>query len=157
MKKAEVVLIPLPAMGHIVALVEIAKLLVQRDDRLYTTVLVMHPTLDPSTINYMESLAASTLPDRMRVINLPSVESITSDIEPNNWLRSLVEGQKPHVKEYVSKIRTQFEMNPTSPRLAGFIFDTCASRMKDVPNEFGVPWYVFVGEFRLPMRGPGVY
>jgi hypothetical protein len=143
MKKAEAVLIPLPAMGHIVAAVEIAKLLVQRDDRLYTTVLVMHPTVDPSTINYMESLAASTLPDRMRVINLPSVESITSDIEPNNWLRSLVEGQKPHVKEYVSKIRTQFEMNPNSPRLAGFIFDTFASRMKDVPNEFGVPWYVF--------------
>ncbi|KAG6743565.1 hypothetical protein POTOM_052264 [Populus tomentosa] len=143
MKKAEVVLIPLPAMGHIVAVVEIAKLLVQRDDRLYTTVLVMHPTLDPSTTEYMESLAASTLPDRMRVINLPSVESITSDIEPNNWLRSLVEGQKPHVKEYVSKIRTQFEMNPNSPRLAGFIFDTFASRMKDVPHEFGVPWYVF--------------
>ena len=95
MKKAEVVLIPLPAMGHIVAVVEIAKLLVQRDDRLYTTVLVMHPTLDPSTTKYKESLAASTLPDRMRVINLPSVESITSDIEPNNWLRSLVEGQKP--------------------------------------------------------------
>ncbi|KAG6744558.1 hypothetical protein POTOM_051194 [Populus tomentosa] len=143
MKKAEVVLIPLPAMGHIVAVVEIAKLLVQRDDRLYTTVLVMHPTVDPSTIKYMESLAASTLPDRMRVINLPSVESITSDIEPNNWLRSLVEEQKPHVKEYVSKIRTQFEMNPNSPRLAGFIFDTFASRMKDVPHEFGVPWYVF--------------
>jgi hypothetical protein len=44
MKKAEVVLIPLPAMGHKVAVVEIAKLLVQRDDRIYTTVLVMHPT-----------------------------------------------------------------------------------------------------------------
>nr|APR64105.1 hypothetical protein [Populus tomentosa] len=144
MKKAEVVLIPLPAMGHIVALVEVAKLLVQRDDRLYTTVLVMHPTVDPSTIKYMESLAASTLPDRMRVINLPSVESITSATKGrHSWLRSLVEGQKPHVKEYVSKIRTQFEMNPNSPRLAGFIFDTFASRMKDVPHEFGVPWYVF--------------
>jgi hypothetical protein len=32
MEKAEVVLIPIPAMGHIVAIVEIAKLLVQRDD-----------------------------------------------------------------------------------------------------------------------------
>ncbi|KAL9335969.1 hypothetical protein Peur_070457 [Populus x canadensis] len=143
MKKAEVVLIPLPAMGHIVAVVEIAKLLVQRDDRVYTTVLVMHPTLDPSTTKYKESLAASTLPDRMRVINLPRVESITSATKGRNWLTYLIEGQKPHVKEYVSRIRTQFEMNPDSPRLAGFVFDTFATGLKDVSNEFGIPWYVF--------------
>jgi len=92
MKKAEVVPIPLPAMGHKVAVVEIAKLLVQRDDRIYTTVLVMHPTVDPSTTTFNESLAASTLPDRMRVINLPRVESITSDTKPNNWLSALCHG-----------------------------------------------------------------
>jgi len=92
MKKAEVVLIPLPAMGHKVAVVEIAKLLVQRDDRIYTTVLVMHPTVDPSTTTFNESLAASTLPNRMRVINLPRVESITSDTKPNNWLSALCHG-----------------------------------------------------------------
>jgi hypothetical protein len=143
MKKAEVVLIPIPAMGHIVALVEIAKLLVQRDDRLYTTVLVMHPTVDPSTTTYNESLAASTLPDRMRVINLPRVESITSDTKPNNWLSSLVEGQKPHVKEYVSKIRTQSELSLDAPRLAGFIFDSFITGLKEVANEFGLPWYAF--------------
>ncbi|KAH8486007.1 hypothetical protein H0E87_027453 [Populus deltoides] len=143
MKKAEVVLIPIPALGHIVALVEIAKLLVQRDDRLYTTVLVMHPTVDPSTTTYNESLAASTLPDRMRVINLPRVESITSDTKPNNWLSSLVEGQKPHVKEYVSKIRTQSELSLDAPRLAGFIFDSFITGLKEVANEFGLPWYAF--------------
>jgi hypothetical protein len=103
----------------------------------------MHPTVDPSTTKYNESLAASTLPDRMRVINLPRVESITSDTKPSTWLSSLVEGQKPHVKEYVSRIRTQYEMNPDSPRLAGFVFDTFATGLKDVSNEFGIPWYVF--------------
>jgi hypothetical protein len=143
MKKAEVVLIPIPAMGHIVAVVEIAKLLVQRDDRLYTTVLVMHPTLDPSTTKYNESLAASTLPDRMRVINLPRVESITSDTKANNWLSTLIEGQKPHVKEYVSKTRTQFELSLDAPRIAGFIFDSFATGLKEVANEFGFPWYAF--------------
>ncbi|KAJ6756692.1 GLYCOSYLTRANSFERASE [Salix purpurea] len=95
MKKAEVVLIPLPAMGHIVAVMEIAKLLVRRDDRLYTTVLVMHPTLDPSTTRYNELHAASTLPDRMRVINLPRVESITSATKVSNWIAYLIEGHKP--------------------------------------------------------------
>ncbi|KAJ6756697.1 GLYCOSYLTRANSFERASE [Salix purpurea] len=130
-------------MGHIVAIVEIAKLLLQRDDRLYTTVLVMHPTLDPSTTKYNESLAASTLPDRMRVINLPRVESITSDTKSSNWLSTLIEGQKPHVKEYVSKMRTQFELSLDAPQLAGFIFDSFATGLKEVANEFGFPWYAF--------------
>ncbi|CAK7345140.1 unnamed protein product [Dovyalis caffra] len=143
MKKAEVVFIPIPAMGHIVALVEVAKLLVQRDDRLSTTVFIMHPTLDPSTTKYTESLAASTLPDRMRVINLPNIESISPETKGRYWLTSLIEGQKTHVKEYVSRIRTQSELSPGSPQVAGFIFDTFATGMRDVANEFGVPWYVF--------------
>ncbi|KAJ6426157.1 hypothetical protein OIU84_026691 [Salix udensis] len=143
MKKAEVVLIPLPAMGHIVAVMEIAKLLVRRDDRLYTTVLVMHPTLDPSTTRYNELHAASTLPDRMRVINLPRVESITSATKGRNWIAYLIEGHKPNVKEYVSNIRNKFEMNPDSPRLAAFLFDTFTTGLKDVADEFGTPWYIF--------------
>ncbi|CAK7345144.1 unnamed protein product [Dovyalis caffra] len=143
MKKAEVVFIPFPAMGHIVALVEVAKLLVRRDDRLSSTVFIMHPTFDPSTTKYTESLVASTLPDRMRVINLPNLESISAETHGRNWLISLIEGQKPYVKEYVSRIRTQSELNPDSHRLAGFVFDTFATGMRDVATEFGVPWYVF--------------
>ncbi|KAJ6921728.1 hypothetical protein NC652_015611 [Populus alba x Populus x berolinensis] len=143
MKKAEVVLIPVPAMGHVVALVEVAKLLVQRDDRLSTTVIIMHPALDPSTTKYTESLAASTLPDRMRVVNLPNLESKTEDTKDLNWLTSMIESQKPHVEEYVSKMRTQSQLSPDSPQLAGFIFDTFATGMKDVANGFGVPWYAF--------------
>ncbi|KAJ6332396.1 hypothetical protein OIU76_010729, partial [Salix suchowensis] len=140
MKKAEVVLIPLPAMGHIVALVEVAKLLVQRDGRLTTTVIIMHPALDPSTTKYTESLTASALPDRMRVVNLPYLESKTEDAKGFNWLTSMIEGHKPHVKEYVSNMR---QLSPDSPQLAGFIFDTFATGMKEVADGFGVPWYVF--------------
>ena len=103
----------------------------------------MHPTLDPSTTKYNESLGASTLPDRMRVINLPGVESVTSDTKPSTWLSSLVEGQKPHVKENVSKTRTQCELSLDAPRLAGFIFDSFATGLKEVANEFGFPWYAF--------------
>ncbi|CAK7345142.1 unnamed protein product [Dovyalis caffra] len=147
MKKAEVVFIPAPAMGHIVALVEVAKLLVRRDDRLSATVFIMHPTLDPTTTKYSESLTASTLPDRMRVINFPNIESISESIAPEpkgrSWLTSLIEGQKPHVKEYVSRIRTQSELSPESPQVAGFVFDTFVIGMRDAANEFGVPWYVF--------------
>ncbi|KAG5252511.1 anthocyanidin O-glucosyltransferase [Salix suchowensis] len=103
----------------------------------------MHPTLDPSTTRYNELHAASTLPDRMRVINLPRVESITSAAKVSNWIAYLIEGHKPNVKEFVSNIRNKFEMNPDSPRLAAFLFDTFTTGLKDVANEFGTPWYIF--------------
>ncbi|AET00314.2 glycosyltransferase, putative [Medicago truncatula] len=41
MKKAEVVIIPSPGVGHLVSTLEFAKLLINRDNRLRITVLVM--------------------------------------------------------------------------------------------------------------------
>ena len=119
-----------PARGHIVSAVEIAKLLVQRDDRLSTTIFI-YPTRNPITTKYNESLAASTLPDRLRVIILLSAES--SDTKPHNqFITSVYDGQKPLVREYVSKIKTQSELSPDSPQFAGFIFDAFATGLKDL-------------------------
>ncbi|KAJ6426146.1 hypothetical protein OIU84_026681 [Salix udensis] len=78
MKIAELIFIPFPAMGHVVPAVETAKLLVEFDNRVSTTVLLMKPAIDSSTIKYTESLAASTLPDRMRFIELPSLDELRS-------------------------------------------------------------------------------
>lgn len=141
MKMAELVFIPFPAMGHVVPAVQTAKLLVEFDNRVSTTVLLMQPAIDSSTIKYTESLAASTLPDRMRFIELPSLDELRS--RKGVWLDSLIEGQKPRVKEFVSKIVSKSELSPDSPRLAGFVFDAFCTGMKDLAGEFGVPWYVF--------------
>ncbi|KAJ6300810.1 hypothetical protein OIU76_021580 [Salix suchowensis] len=141
MKITELIFIPFPAMGHVVPAVETAKLLVESDNRVSTTVLLMKPAIDSSTIKYTESLAASTLPDRMRFIELPSLEELRSS--KGIWLDSLIEGQKPHVKEFVSKIVSKSELSPDSPQLAGFVFDAFCTGMKDLAYEFGVPWYVF--------------
>ncbi|CAK7345150.1 unnamed protein product [Dovyalis caffra] len=143
MKNAEVVFIPLPAMGHIIAAVEMAKLIVERGDRISTSVLIMHPVLDATTTKYTESLGASTLPNRMRVVDLPSVEQTAVSNTAGKWMASLADAQKPHVKEFVSKIKTQSELSPDSPLLAGFVFDTFVLGMEDLAEEFGVPWYVF--------------
>ncbi|CAK7345190.1 unnamed protein product [Dovyalis caffra] len=140
MKKAEMMFIPLPAIGHIVAAVETAKLLVERDDRVSTSVLLINPALHSNTTKYIESLATSTLPNRMRVIDLPTLEPNSRN---DNWLTYSIEGQKPHIKAYVTKIKTQSELSPDSPRLAGFVFDMLCTGLKDMANEFGVPWYVF--------------
>ncbi|KAB5519124.1 hypothetical protein DKX38_023443 [Salix brachista] len=141
MKIAELIFIPFPAMGHVVPAVETAKLLVESDNRVSTTVLLMKPAIDSSTIKYTESVAASTLPDRMRFIELPSLDELRSS--KGIWLDSLIEGQKPHVKEFVSKIVSKSELSPDSPHLAGFVFDAFCTGMKDLAGEFGVPWYVF--------------
>ncbi|CAK7345148.1 unnamed protein product [Dovyalis caffra] len=143
MKKVEVVFIPLPAMGHVIAAVELAKLIVERGNQISTSVLIMHPAPDPSTAKYTESLSASTLPNRMRVVDLPSLEHTAVSNTGGNWMASLADAHKPHVKEFVSKFKTQSELSPDSPRLAGFVFDSFVLGMEDLAEEFGVPWYVF--------------
>lgn len=144
MKKAEVVFIPLPAMGHIITAVELAKLIVERDDRVSASVLMMNPPLDSTTTKYTESLTASTLPNRIRVVHLPSLEHTAVSNMAASWMASLAEAQKPHVKEFVSKIKAQSELSPhDSPQLAGFVVDTFVLGMNDLAGEFGVPWYVF--------------
>ena len=35
------------------------------------------------------------------------------------------------------------ELKQRTPRLAGFIFDSFATGLKEVANEFGFPWYAF--------------
>uniref|UniRef100_A0A6N2L7L1 Glycosyltransferase n=1 Tax=Salix viminalis TaxID=40686 RepID=A0A6N2L7L1_SALVM len=77
----------------------------------------------------------------MRFIELPSLDELRSS--KGIWLDSLIEGQKPHVKEFVSKIVSKSELSPDSPQLAGFVFDAFCTGMKDLAGEFGVPWYVF--------------
>ncbi|CAK7345158.1 unnamed protein product [Dovyalis caffra] len=140
MKKAEVVFTPLPALGHIVAAVETAKLIVERDNRVFMSVLVIKPTLDTSTSKHTQSLASATLPNGIRIIELPPLEPKSLD---NDWLSYLIEGQKPNIKEYVYKIKIQSQLSPDSPRLAGFIFDVFCTGLKDVADEFAVPWYLF--------------
>ncbi|KAJ6756686.1 GLYCOSYLTRANSFERASE [Salix purpurea] len=138
MKKAEVVFIPLPAMGHIIAAVELAKLIVERDDRVSASVLMMNPPLDSTTTKYTESLTASTLPNRIRVVHLPSLEHTA--VSNMAWMASLAEAQKPHVKEFVLKMKAQSELSPhDSPQLAGFVVDTFVLGMNDLAGEFGVP------------------
>ncbi|CAK7345156.1 unnamed protein product [Dovyalis caffra] len=143
MKKAELVFIPLPTMGHVVAAVEMAKLMVEREDRISTNVLIINPTIDSSTTKYIDSLTESTLPNRFRVVPLPRPEHISETYADHKMLPSLVEAQNPNIKEFVSKLKTQSELSPDSPRLAGFVLDMFVTGIKNLAEEFGVPWYVF--------------
>ncbi|KAL6347131.1 hypothetical protein AAG906_012712 [Vitis piasezkii] len=57
MKKAELVFIPAPAIGHLVSAVEFAKLLVDRDDRFSVTLLIMKlPAELPVLTDYFQAI-----------------------------------------------------------------------------------------------------
>ena len=59
-KLAELVFIPSPGMGHLVAAVEMAKLLVSRDDRLSVTVLIMNIPSLSKVAAYIQTLVAAS-------------------------------------------------------------------------------------------------
>ncbi|KAG5252508.1 anthocyanidin O-glucosyltransferase [Salix suchowensis] len=140
MKKAELVFIPTPGISHLVSTVEVAKLLVDRDERLSITFLIMKLLLDPKVDTFIDSV--STACNRIRFIHLSKYEPDPN--QPSKSLFSLIESQKPNVKEEVSRLVSRSESSPGSPTLAGFVLDMFCTCMIDVANEFAVPSYIFL-------------
>ncbi|GMP54471.1 hypothetical protein CsSME_00019636 [Camellia sinensis var. sinensis] len=141
MSKAQLVFIPSPGIGHLVSTVEMAKLLVGRDDRLSITVLVMKFPFDNKGTSYTQSLSS----DRIRFLDLLHDTPSTADLNsktPGSFLFDYIESHKPRVRDVVSEIVSKSESEST-PRLAGFVIDMFCTPMIDVANEFGVPTYVF--------------
>lgn len=135
MTNSELVFISPAAAGHVISIVELAKLLVDRDERLSITVLTMkllggHFSPD------------SDLPGRIKIIDLPN-HDFDSSLDVSKFVGSITEKAKPHVKDVVSKMISRSQSTQDSPRLAGFVLDMTFSTMVDVANGFGVPSYIF--------------
>jgi len=135
MKKAEVVFIPSPGVGHLVSTLEFAKLLINRDSRLRITVLVIKFPHATETDVYTKSLPIS---DSLRVINLPEC-SLPPNTNPVSSMSAHLEAQKPNVKRAVSNLITGEE----SGVLAAFVVDMSCTAMIDVAKEFSIPTLVF--------------
>ncbi|EOA30432.1 hypothetical protein CARUB_v10013556mg [Capsella rubella] len=143
--KLELIFIPSPGEGHIRPLVEVAKLLVDRDDHLSITILIIpqiHGFSSGGSDSYISSLS-SLSEDRLRYHILSVADKPNSDDSKPNFLTYL-DSFKPQVLATVKKIidTAQIESKPP-PRLAGFVVDMFCMAMIDVANEFGVPSYMF--------------
>ncbi|CAF2153631.1 unnamed protein product [Brassica napus] len=140
--KLELVLIPSTGDGHLRPLVEVAKLLLDNDDHLSITVIIipsMHGFQTTSYSSYIASLS-TTSNDRLRFSFISSADRPNSpDAEPN--FISYMESYKPVVKATVAKLTDSAQ--PPSSRLAGFVMDIFCTTMIDVANDFGVPTYLF--------------
>lgn len=138
MEKVELVFIPSPGIGHLVSTVELAKLLIERDQRLSITILIMKLPFDTKINTYTQSVSSD--PTRgIKFVNLPQDENPNSEIiSPHTLFSGFVEGHKARVRDAVAELT-----RPESTRLAGFVIDMFCTTMIDVANEFGVPTYVF--------------
>ncbi|MCI30008.1 UDP-glucose flavonoid 3-O-glucosyltransferase 3-like, partial [Trifolium medium] len=115
MKKAEVVFIPFPAPSHLVSTLEFAKLLINHDNRLRITILVMKFPHFAETDVYIKSLPIS---DSLNFINLPEC-SLPPNTDPRSAFAALFEAQKPHVRQAVSDLTTGEQHGP----IAAFVVD----------------------------------
>ncbi|GMI69089.1 UDP-glucosyl transferase 71B6 [Hibiscus trionum] len=138
-KKAELVFIPMPRMGHLVSTVQLAKLLVHLKSNLYITILTIKPPYDAKVSAYVDSLTV-TASSRIKFISLPQA---APDVDVFKFLSRLVQTHGPLVKEAVTNIVELSNSVPDSPRLAGFVQDMFLTPFIDLANEFGVPSYAF--------------
>lgn len=140
--KLQLILIPSTGDGHLRPLVEVAKLLLDNDDHLSITVIIipsMHGFQTTSYSSYISSLS-TTSNDRLRFSFISSADRPNSpEAEPN--FISYMESYKPVVKATVAKLTDSPQSQ--SSRLAGFVMDIFCTTMIDVANDFGVPTYLF--------------
>ncbi|KAL3753149.1 hypothetical protein ACJRO7_000534 [Eucalyptus globulus] len=138
MADAKLLFIPTPGLGHLVAMVEMAKLIVDRDPRLSVTVLLMKYPFDSDVDSYTNSLATSGASPRLCFVHLPR-DNDDSQSSSAHFLTNFVESNKPRVKRAVAELA---DSAGSTGRLAGFVLDMFCTTMIDLADEFGVPSYV---------------
>lgn len=93
--------IPASGVGHFQSTAEFAKCLLDRDDRLLVTILVIHrpggavPALEAK----IQSLSATDT--QIRCINIPPVEPPSSFKSPEKFYSDFIESHKPHVEHAI--------------------------------------------------------
>ncbi|KAK9059036.1 hypothetical protein SSX86_021655 [Deinandra increscens subsp. villosa] len=139
---AELVFIPAPGVGHIMSTIELAKLLVSRDQSLSVNVLLVNPPYHVIALTtYIASLATNTN-ERIRFTQLPQDETPPT-INPKAFVTSFYEYINSHCKYVRDIMADMINIQTGSPRVVGFVVDALCVGMIDVANEFNVPTYVF--------------
>ncbi|KAL2492765.1 UDP-glycosyltransferase 71B7 [Abeliophyllum distichum] len=135
------VFIPWPLMGHI-QIVELAKLIIDREPRISVTVLLMQLPSYKDTVSssFLDSLSAtgsaSTTTDRLKFLELPPANPTAewNSKTRGYFVHNLVLSQKSNVEDFVKSHK---------PNVVGFVVDMLCTGMIDVAEKFQLPSYVF--------------
>lgn len=142
MKNAELIFTPLPLLTHLVPAVELAKLLIEHNDTLCVTFLIMKLPSDARAQSYSRSMSSnSSISQRIRFLHLSEPNFSLKAISPVVYFSQVIDSQKILVRNVVADITADLESK--SSRLAGFVIDMFCSAMIDVADEFQVPAYAF--------------
>ncbi|XP_071736610.1 anthocyanidin 3-O-glucosyltransferase 2-like [Rutidosis leptorrhynchoides] len=143
---AELVVIPAPGLGHIKSTVEFAKVLLNRDQHLSLTIMVIKPPSGDSGsafTSYIQSLANnnSTL-DRISFIELPQQKTLPM-FDSKSPMVSFTEFINSHCIYIKNVVADMIGQPGSSRKVVGFVIDMLCQTMIDVANEFNVPTYLF--------------
>ncbi|GFZ07619.1 UDP-glucosyl transferase 71C4 [Actinidia rufa] len=103
--RAELVFVPVPAMGHLVPMVEFVKHLLDRDEQLSVTILVIKLVFGPAVHTYTQALATANTNTRIRYIHLPQVETPPPEQllkSPEKLFSDFLESNKSHVESAIA-------------------------------------------------------
>ncbi|GAB4848210.1 hypothetical protein Ancab_002877 [Ancistrocladus abbreviatus] len=147
MKKAELIVIPMPWMGHVIPAVGIAKRMVEHDQRISITILVMNLPFSADDDKIKSLQADASINGRITFLLLPRLERPMEDIS-RAPVHQLITEYKPLVKRVVqeqvmSSTSSASTCSDSPGHLAGFMVDMICTTMIDVANELNVPSYVF--------------
>ncbi|KAF5727334.1 putative Glycosyltransferase [Tripterygium wilfordii] len=141
MKKAELIFVPFPAPTHLVPTIEFAKLLLNRDDRISVTILLMKlPGF------FVDEITQSLTESRIQLVDLPHVDPPPPDLLEKSfpaYFTAYVEIHIPHVRNIVSDIVSS-RSDSDSARIVGLVVDIMCVSMIDVSKELDLPSYMFL-------------
>ncbi|CAH9120827.1 unnamed protein product [Cuscuta epithymum] len=140
----ELVFIPGPGVGHLIATIEMAKLLLQKCPRhdLSISVLIMKVPFDSKLTLYIDSLVAENEGSSSKLKPVLLSASTTPDhTKTGTFMLSFVESHRQSAREVVKEIHTKASLD--SGRLAGIVLDMFCVDFMDLAEEFGIPAYVF--------------
>ncbi|CAL9221800.1 unnamed protein product [Arabidopsis halleri] len=133
--KIELILIPSPAISHLMSTVEMAERLVDINDHLSITVIII--SFNSQSTSMIASLTTASN-KRIRYEIISGGDQQPTELKATD---SHIQSLKPLVRDAVAKLVDP--TRPDLPRLAGFVVDMYCTSMIDVADEFGVPSYLF--------------
>ncbi|XP_055824713.1 anthocyanidin 3-O-glucosyltransferase 2-like [Solanum dulcamara] len=136
----QLVFIPGPGMGHLVAAVEIGKLLISRAHCLSITFIIIDLPIETRVHTYTKDLDDST-PPRLRFLHLSPPPQPQSKNLSNQ--EALLFETFNNSKQLVRDAIIQNFMTSSTTRLVGVTVDMFSDKMIQVATELGLPSYVF--------------
>nr|APR64099.1 hypothetical protein [Populus tomentosa] len=141
MKKTQLVFVPAPGFGHLVSAVQLAKMVLERNDSFLITMLAINNPFYGSISKNTESLAS--IHTEIRFIEIP--ETIPAPppealaVSPASAYTSYINDHKTLVKDTI--VNQVMAHNPAP--IASVVVDMFCTAFIDVAKELGVPSHVF--------------